>query len=112
MSERLERAVAVREVSGSSPGQGGQKNLCGRRKLSDYVSFLRAVERQRSHTLNAHDTKPRRTQHFLQNFETRYRSVPTRCRSLVSSRMTYSAVCRMSEKNASSYKLHMTPSMV
>ena len=67
MADWLERAVAVREISGSSPGRGGYKNLFGRRELSDYVSFRRAVERQRFHTLNTHDTKPRTTeQHFLQ----------------------------------------------
>ena len=27
MAELLERAVAVREISGSSPGRGGHKNL-------------------------------------------------------------------------------------
>ena len=41
--------------------------LCGRRKPSDYVNFLRAVKRQRFHTLNTHDTKARTTQqHSLQ----------------------------------------------
>ena len=35
MAELLERAVAVREVSGSSPDRGGHKNLCGLRELSD-----------------------------------------------------------------------------
>ena len=28
VAEWLERAVAMREVSGSSPGRGGHKNLC------------------------------------------------------------------------------------
>ena len=35
VAELLERAVALREVSGSSPGLDGHKNLCGRRELSD-----------------------------------------------------------------------------
>ena len=50
MVELLDRAVAVWEVSGSSPGRGGHTNVCGRRELSDYVSFRRAVEIQRLHT--------------------------------------------------------------
>ena len=49
----------VRESSGSSPGRGGHENLCERREPSDFVSFRRAVERQRFHTLNTHRTKPR-----------------------------------------------------
>ena len=32
MAEWLERAVAVREVSGFSPGRGRHKILCGRRE--------------------------------------------------------------------------------
>ena len=67
MTEWLESAVAVREVSGSIPGWGGHKNLCGRRETSDYVSSRRAVERQRFHTFNTHVTKPRtKQQHSLQ----------------------------------------------
>ena len=61
-AEFLERAVAVREVSGLSPGQGGHKNFCGRWEPSDYVSFHWAVKRQRFHTLNTHDKKPKTTQ--------------------------------------------------
>ena len=75
------------------PAEADTKN-CGRRKPSDYVSFRRAVEWQRFHTLNKHDTKPRTT--LLTNalhFGPGYRSVPTRCRSLISSRMTDSVVC-------------------
>ena len=57
MAEWLEHAVAVREVSGSSPGQTGRKNLCGRREPSDYVSFRKAVKRQwfhnRKHTIQS-----------------------------------------------------------
>ena len=56
MVEWLERAIAVGKVSGSTPGRGGHKNLCGRRE-NDYVSSRRAVKRQRFHTLNTHDTK-------------------------------------------------------
>ena len=60
MAEWLERAVAVQEVSCSSPGQGGH------RETSDYVSFHRAIKRQWFHTLNTHYTKPRTTQqHYL-----------------------------------------------
>ena len=71
MAEWLECAVALREVSGASPGQGGHKNLCGCKEPSDYVSFRRTVERQRFHTLNTHDTKPRTTQqHSLQTLYT------------------------------------------
>ena len=56
-----------REVSSSILGQGGLKNVCGRKEPSDYISFLRAVERQRLHTLNTLDTKGRTTQqHSLQ----------------------------------------------
>ena len=67
VAEWLERAVTVREVLGSSPGRSGHKNLFGRREASDYVSFRRAVKRQRFRTLNTHDTKPRTTQqHSLQ----------------------------------------------
>ena len=63
----LEHAVAMREVSGSSPGQGGHKNLCRHREPSDYISFRNAIKRQRFHTLNTHDTKPKTTQqHSLQ----------------------------------------------
>ena len=67
VAEWLERAVDVWEVSGSSPGRSEHKNLCGRRGTSDYVSFRRAVKRQRFRTLNTHDAKPRTTQqHSLQ----------------------------------------------
>ena len=59
MAEWLKRAVAVRKVSGSNPGRGGHKNLCGRREPSDYVSLRRAVKRQRFHTFNTHNTKSR-----------------------------------------------------
>ena len=62
MAEFLERTVTMQKVMGSSPGGGGHKNYCGRRKPSDYVSFRRAVERQQFHTLNTHDTEPRTTQ--------------------------------------------------
>ena len=48
--EWLERAVAVWEVSGSRPGKGGHKNLSGC-KEPDCVSFCRAVNKQRFHTL-------------------------------------------------------------
>ena len=47
----------VWEISGSSTGRGGHKNLSKRREPSKYVSFRRAVERQRFHTLHTHDTK-------------------------------------------------------
>ena len=41
--------------------------LCGCREFSDYVSFRRAVKRQRFHILNTHDTKSRTIQqHSLQ----------------------------------------------
>ena len=59
MTELIEHAVTVQEVSGSSLGQGGHKNLCGHREPSDYVSSHRAAKRQQFHTLNRHDTKPR-----------------------------------------------------
>ena len=36
------------------------------------------------------------------------RSVPTRCHSVITSRMNYSGICRMSEEKVPSYKLHMT----
>ena len=101
----VERVVAVREVSRSSPGRGGHG------EPSDYVSFRRAVERQRFHTINTHDTNPRTTQQYslqITYVGTGSRSVPTRCHSLISSRMTYSAVFCISEKNVSSYKVHMT----
>ena len=87
------------EVSGSSPGRGRHKGLCGRREPSDYVSFRRAVERPRFHTLNTNHTMPRTT--LITNalhVRTGSRFVPTRCHSLVSSRMTYRAICCMSEK--------------
>ena len=51
MAEWLERAVAVREISGSIPCRGGHKPLCIRRKPSGYVSFRRTVKRQWFHTL-------------------------------------------------------------
>ena len=54
MAEWLEHAVAMWELSGLSPCQGGYKNLCRYRKPSD-----KAVKRQQFHTLNTHDTKPR-----------------------------------------------------
>ena len=67
MAEWLESAVAVREVLGSSPGRGEHKNLYGRRKPSEYVSFRSVVKRQRFHTLNSDDTKSTTTQqHSLQ----------------------------------------------
>ena len=67
MAEWLERAVAMLEVSGQSPGRGRHKNLCERREPSDHVSFRRDVKRQRFHTLNTHDKDPRTTQqHSLQ----------------------------------------------
>ena len=62
VAELLEHAVAAREVSGSNPGRSEQKKLFGRREPSNYVSFHRAVKRQRFHTLNTQDTKPRTTQ--------------------------------------------------
>ena len=48
VAEWLERAVTVREVSGSIPGRGGHKTHCRRRV---YVNIRRAVERQRFHNL-------------------------------------------------------------
>ena len=64
MTKWLKRAVAMREVSGSSPGRGRHTYLYERREPSDYIRFRRAVKRQRFHT---HDTKPRTTQqHSLQ----------------------------------------------
>ena len=62
VAEWLDRAVAVREVSGLSPDRDGHKNLCGRREPSNYVSFHRDVERQRFHTLNTHNTNKNTTQ--------------------------------------------------
>ena len=113
MAEWLEREVVVREVSVSSPGWGRhKKNLYGCREPSDYVIFCRAVKRQWFHTHNTHDTKPITT--LLTNalrVVTGSRSVPTRWPSLISSRMTNSVICCMSEKKVSSYKLHMTPSV-
>ena len=50
MTEWLERAVAVREVSGSIPGRCGHKNLSERREPPDDVSFRMVVKRQRFHT--------------------------------------------------------------
>ena len=44
VAEGLERAFAVRKVSGSIPGRGEHKNLRGRRGPSDYFSFRRAVK--------------------------------------------------------------------
>ena len=53
-------------------------------------------------TFNTHDTKPRTIQqHSFQNafhVGTGSRSVPTRCRLIISSRMTNGAICCMSEK--------------
>ena len=67
----LGRAVAVREVSSSNPSRGEHKDLCERSEPSDYVSFRRAAKRQRLHTLNTHDTKPKTTQqHSLQTLYT------------------------------------------
>ena len=64
--------------------------------------------------LNTPDTKPRTTQQRSLNtpYTLELDLGPTGCRSLISSRMTYSAVCCMCEKNVSSYKLHMNPSMI
>ena len=45
VAELLEGAVAAWEGSGSSPGLDGHKNICGRKKPFDYVSFRRAVKR-------------------------------------------------------------------
>ena len=65
--EWLQRAVTVREVSGSNPGRDEHEILCGRRKPTDYVSFRRPVKIQQFHTLNTHDTMTRTTkQHSLQ----------------------------------------------
>ena len=50
VAEWLERAVAVREVLGSSSGWDRHKKLCGRRVPSDYVIFRMAVKRQRFRT--------------------------------------------------------------
>ena len=87
------------------------KNPCRRKEPSDYAIFRRAVKRQRLHTLNTHDMKPRTTQqHFIQTPYTLEldfipfpqdvdRSFPPEW-PIVSS-----------EKKVSSYKLHMTPSM-
>ena len=66
-------------------------------------------KRQRFHTFNTHDTKPRATQRNALHFGTGSRSIPTRCYLLISFRRTYNDVCCMSEKKVSSYKLHMTP---
>ena len=86
MAELLEPAGAMREVSGSSPSLGGHKNLCGRREPPDYVSFRRVVKRMPLHTLNTHDTKPRTTLLTKAlHFGTGFRSVSTRCRSVISS---------------------------
>ena len=57
---RVARACACgMEVSGSIPGRGGHKNLCGGREPSDYVSFRKAVKRQLFRTRNTYNTEPR-----------------------------------------------------
>ena len=61
VAEWLERAVVVLEVSGSSPSRVRQKNLCGRREPSDYISFRKAVKGQRFHALK--QTIQRQVQH-------------------------------------------------
>ena len=43
--EWLERTLVVREISGSISGWRGNKNLCGRRGSSDYISFCRSVKK-------------------------------------------------------------------
>ena len=105
VAEWLERAVAVQEISGSSPGQLGHKNLCGIRNLlttsvsawlskdSGSIHFIHTIISQDNTTLLTNAL----------NFRTGSRSVPTRRRSLISSHMTYSGVCCMSEKHFFSY---------
>ena len=99
VAEWLERVVAVREVSGFSSGLGGRKNICRRKGTSNYVSFRMAVERRQFNTLNTHDTKPRNHNNTSYKCLTHWKWIsidPTRCRSLISSRMTYVVCLRKS----------------
>ena len=101
VTQLLVRAIAVREVPGSSHGRCRHKNLCRRREPSDSVSFRRAVKRRRFHTLNTHDTKPKQhnnTPYKRLHVGTGPRSVPTRCRLVISSRMTNRAICCVPER--------------
>ena len=83
----MARAYGCRAGGLGFESQPRGTNLCGNRK-PDSVSFRRAVERRRFHT---HDTKPRQHNNTITNalhFGTGSRSVTTRCRSPLSSRMT------------------------
>ena len=94
--EGLERSIAVREVSGSISGRGGHKNLCGLREPSEYVSSIHLI-----HTITRQDQHNNTLTNALY-IGTGSRSVPSRCRSLISSRMTYNVVCCISEKKCPS----------
>ena len=70
---------------------------------SGSIHLIHAIQNQEQHnnTPNKNDL----------HVGTGSRSVPTRYLSLISSRMTYSVICCMSEKkvSSSSYKLNITP---
>ena len=110
MAERLEREVAVLEAFGSSTGEVDTKTFAHIKDLlTTSVSAglsKDSISIHLIHTIRSQDETTLLTNAL--HVRTESRSAPTRCRSLISSRMTYSAVCCMSAKKASSYKLHMT----
>ena len=65
MAELLERAVDVREVSGSSPVSSGHNNLCSDWEHFWYISFCKAVKRQQFLTLNKHTIQNQEQQRKL-----------------------------------------------
>ena len=107
VAEWLERAGAVCEVSGSGPGWGGHKNLCN---VGNLLTTSVSTGKQ-FHTLNTHDNKTRSTQQhsYKRLIHWHWISIRSHQNSLISSRITNSAICCMDEIKVSSYKLNMTP---
>ena len=99
MVDWLERAVAVREISDSSPGRGGHKTFANvGNHLASSVSA--GLSKDKLRTLNTHDTKPRKIQqHSLKTPYTLELDLdPFHQMSFISSRRTFSSIYCISEK--------------
>ena len=114
VAEWLECAVAVRGVLGIESRPRQTQKTFG--DIGDLLTFPQGCQMATvPYTQYTGYKAKNNTTTLLTNplhVGTGSRSVPTRYRSLISSRTTYSVICCMPEKKVSSYKLHMTPSRI